>query len=376
VPRPAGSAADASGTLNPDEWDGITEDADCAYASEPSGPRARPDQIEWGQVDRKQLLKRVRGKLQDWPSTGMPEVDRLLSGALSQGKMLRPELALLAGQLAHGESGMQAREQDRLVDAAASVEFLHVASLVHDDVVDEAATRRGEPSVYAQAGGATAILLGDLVLARGAACAAVLDLRGSAAWAEALEALTRGQLMESFPAADRSLAHHVEYIGLKTAALMKASCVVGAVAVDADQQTLEALARFGHHYGVAFQHADDLLDVLGDPAALGKPVHSDLGNGVWSATALFARDRAGASSWGSDVPAAYREMGSPRAVDFAASLLLESVALAGDALVGLDAGNTEALTDWARGSLASMLHRGVTPEGRSRLEATLLALRE
>jgi heptaprenyl diphosphate synthase len=211
-------------------------------------------------------------------STLRPDVAR----ALAPGKLFRPQLALRVATAL----GMPAPEA--ALRAAVAVELLHMSSLIHDDLMDDSPQRRGVPAVHATADSSTAIAIGNLLLARATSVAAGLGPACARTFARALESLWEGQLMEPELASSNSRAAHLQYIGLKTAALMAATCEMAALSQEADEQRSAQLARFGHGIGMAFQVADDLLDHIGDPTALGKNVGTDTSRGVVSLGAWYA----------------------------------------------------------------------------------------
>jgi geranylgeranyl pyrophosphate synthase len=243
-------------------------------------------------VDVDHLLDGVRHRLRRPASCGVPAVDRVVVDALVPGKLLRPDLVVRSAAAALGDRSVGTAVEQRVVAGALAVELLHVATLVHDDIIDAADTRRGRPSVVAAAGAATAIVVGDLLIARGAAAAAESSVGASAAYARALECMAAGQLREAGLAAEPSVEAHAEYASLKTAELFRTSAEIGALAVGADPDVVAAHGRFGLGFGVAFQHVDDLLDAVGDPARMGKPVGLDAANGLPTAATLLGDDGA------------------------------------------------------------------------------------
>jgi geranylgeranyl pyrophosphate synthase len=201
------------------------------------------------------------------------------------GKRLRPLLVFLAG-------GAQDPD-DRLVGAAAAVELLHMATLVHDDVLDQASLRRGNPTVFATAGRDAATSTGDFLFSR---AFAELAATGSApavrALSNASSALARGELMQRADAwsDDVSTERYLARCELKTASLFGASCSLGAGLAgrgDADG----ALTRFGRCIGVAFQILDDVLDVSGPVERTGKHRGTDLLDGTVTLPLILARQR-------------------------------------------------------------------------------------
>jgi geranylgeranyl pyrophosphate synthase len=200
------------------------------------------------------------------------------------GKRLRPLLVFLA-------AGVPPPETDGLVRAAVAVELVHSASLVHDDVLDRAALRRGRPSVMAAAGREQATATGDLLFAR-----AFAELAGGCS-ADAVRslsraslALARGELMQRADAwsADVSVTRYLERCRLKTGVLFRAACELGAIEGGG---TVDALGSFGERIGIAFQILDDVLDVTGPPERTGKPQGTDLLDGTVTLPLILARER-------------------------------------------------------------------------------------
>lgn len=245
-------------------------------------------------MDVETLLERVRERLRTPLPCGVPEIDRLIADALRPGKLLRPDLVVRSAAAARSgrdtEAVHDAVAERRVVEGALSMELLHVATLVHDDIIDASSVRRGRASVVASAGVGTAIVVGDLLLARGVAAAAQSSPAAPAVWSRTLACMAAGQLREEGLTAAPSLEAHAEYARLKTAELFRASAEIGALAVGAAPDVVAAHGTFGLHFGMAFQHVDDLLDTIGDPRRMGKPVGVDAGNGVPTAVSLLAED--------------------------------------------------------------------------------------
>lgn len=279
------------------------------------------------------LLDAVRERLRTPPSCGVAALDRVVADALRPGKLLRPGLVVRSAAAAGGPGPSESRLRHRVVLAAEAMELMHVATLVHDDIIDGAAVRRGRPSVVAAVGAAAAIVVGDLLLARAAAAAAAAAPLGPPVWARTLERMARGQLLEADLRGEPSVEAHREYAALKTAELFRASAELGALAVDADPDVVRAHGGFGLHVGIAFQHVDDLLDVLGDPARMGKPAGADAANGVPTTAALLL-----------DAP-------SPDGLAALVARELEDAA----ALLPLGPGSAE-LRAWAADALRTTLH--------------------
>ncbi|MHB8438879.1 MAG: polyprenyl synthetase family protein [Acidimicrobiales bacterium] len=200
------------------------------------------------------------------------------------GKRLRPGLALAAATAGRGG----ARDDD--VQGAVSVELVHLASLYHDDVIDEATVRRNVESVNSRWGNLVAIVAGDFLLARSAEIAASLGTEIATLLARTLGLLCEGQLTElrSMFDAGRSEDQYLRAIAGKTAALMSCSCRIGGLTGSLAGSEVEALTRYGHAFGMLFQIRDDLLDVVASEDELGKPAGQDLAEGVYTLPVLSA----------------------------------------------------------------------------------------
>ena len=185
------------------------------------------------------------------------------------GKRLRPTLTLCA---AYAAQGVEAAS-DAAVTGSVSCELVHLGSLYHDDVIDEAETRRGVPSVNARWSNIVAILAGDYLLARASSLAASLGADVAGLLAATIGELCRGQVLELQHLFDvtRTEEAYSSAIEGKTAALFATSCRIGGMVSDVDEPTLDALTRFGHHLGMCFQIVDDVLDLTASDEALGKP---------------------------------------------------------------------------------------------------------
>jgi heptaprenyl diphosphate synthase len=165
-----------------------------------------------------------------------------------------------------------------------SVELVHLGSLYHDDVMDEALTRRTVDSVNARWGNLKAILGGDFLLAKASEIAASLGTEVAALLAATIGKLCEGQVRELrnvFNVA-RTEEAYIEAIRGKTAALFAAACRIGALVADHPRPVIDHLTKFGELYGMAFQIVDDILDVVGTDEQLGKPAGNDLVQGVYT----------------------------------------------------------------------------------------------
>lgn len=206
------------------------------------------------------------------------------------GKRVRPTLTLLAAHLGDPD-------RPEVVTAATAVELTHLASLYHDDVMDSAPLRRGGPSAHAVWGNEVAILTGDLLFARASRLVADLGPRAVRLQAETFERLCLGQLHETMGArpGEDPVAHHLQVLADKTGSLIATSARYGAELSGADPSVVAVLVAYGEAVGVAFQLADDVLD-LSDPQAraarTGKVPGTDLREGVATLPTLLARARA------------------------------------------------------------------------------------
>ncbi len=217
-----------------------------------------------------------------------PLLRRLLGLVLpGSGKRLRPALALLCGRV-------NEYRPEPLISFAASLEMLHTATLVHDDIVDEAEVRRAEPTLNVQTSNSVAVLVGDYMFAQAAAHVAATGHLGVITdFAQAAMTIIGGQIDEAWDNSSIELAKEKYYrrIGSKTAALFALAAEGGAKLSDARPEAVSALSRYGYQLGLAFQVVDDILDVVGDEQSLGKPVGSDIRQGTVTLPAILVRDQ-------------------------------------------------------------------------------------
>ena len=203
------------------------------------------------------------------------------------GKRQRPAFAVAAGACAAGEPGPVPRD---VVLGGVSVELVHLGSLYHDDVIDEAVTRRTVESVNARWGNLRAILAGDFLLAKASEIAASLGTEVAGLLAATIGRLVEGQIGELRaqydPARDRDA--YLASIEGKTASLFAAAARIGGIVAGLPREHIDALTTFGTAYGTAFQIVDDILDVVATDEQLGKPAGHDLVEGVYSLPVLRA----------------------------------------------------------------------------------------
>ncbi|MBN1136180.1 MAG: polyprenyl synthetase family protein [Anaerolineae bacterium] len=238
-------------------------------------------------------LELVERKLREAPESEHPQLTAVLNHLLgSGGKRLRPALALLAGRFYPAET-------DKLVALAASTEMLHTATLVHDDLIDGAALRRGNPTLNASWSPGTTVLAGDYFFARAAALAAEAgNVRVMTIFANTLMAICSGELRQIFDRRDvpptgneqawkAALGRYDQRIEAKTASLFAAATEAAAVLSGAPEPETAALRDYGRLLGMGFQIVDDVLDFQGDQTELGKPVAGDLREGIVTLPALY-----------------------------------------------------------------------------------------
>lgn len=210
--------------------------------------------------------------------------DAALDTLNAGGKRLRPALVLIAGQI--GDYDL-----DRLVPAAAGVELIHMASLVHDDVLDGATTRRGVPTINSQRGTTAAVTTGDFLFAQAFVLFSKLDnAMANKAACQAALALSLGELqqMKTTGNCNQNVDDYLDKIYKKTAALFVASCEIGSFLAHASPEETALLAEYGKNLGMAFQIYDDILDLEGSEEKLGKPIGIDLKDGTVTLPILYA----------------------------------------------------------------------------------------
>lgn len=204
------------------------------------------------------------------------------------GKRFRPMLTLLAAAVARGDD-VAAEPDARVVDAAVGVELTHLASLYHDDVMDEAQLRRGVPSANAEYDNSTAILIGDLLFGRASEIVAGLGDQAVLIHAQTFVRLCAGQIQDERQApagVDRS-AHYLQVLADKTGVLIATAARYGGMFGGATPHQVETLAEYGELLGIIFQLSDDLLDITSSSQDSGKTPGTDLREGVATLPVLY-----------------------------------------------------------------------------------------
>ncbi len=208
-----------------------------------------------------------------------PALEALTSG----GKRLRPLLLALC-------AGIGEPDPEDLARAATAVEVLHTATLIHDDIVDRAGSRRGEPTTVARYGRETAIATGDYLFADTfSELAGIGDPRLVRAFAEASVGLASGELEQyRSSGAAVEVEAYLEHIRKKTAGLFKAACVAGGILGGLSLRQVDSLSTYGQALGLAFQMSDDIMDLVGKPGLMGKGIGTDLAEGTVTLPFIFA----------------------------------------------------------------------------------------
>jgi octaprenyl-diphosphate synthase len=237
-------------------------------------------------VDTAEFIAQVEGELKQQVSSQIELVEGVGRITLEGGgKRLRPALVFLAAT-ATGKPF----QIDRAIKLGTAMELIHMATLIHDDVIDDATLRRGKPTAFSQYGITPSILGGDVLLAKAmqilaedgdlniirTVSQAVVEL----AEGEVEEIALRGQL-------DLSIDSHLRVLRMKTASFIECCCRVGALLADAPTNQLHALCQYGHHLGMAFQIVDDVLDFRGEPSTTGKPRATDFREGQATLPLLY-----------------------------------------------------------------------------------------
>jgi geranylgeranyl pyrophosphate synthase len=238
-----------------------------------------------------ELLARIEARLGEVASTRGPELEAHAGSTIAAGgKRLRPLLCLVA---AGPQEIWRDETPDALVRAGVAVELVHSATLVHDDILDSAAVRRGQPTVWADGGREAAVATGDFLFA---AAFTELVANGDAEQVRVLSragsALAEGELLQRADAWNTSveLDRYLHRCELKTARLFEAACALGVLAATGDTARADSLVAFGRRIGLAFQLLDDVLDVSGPVEKTGKPRGTDLLDGTVTLPFLLARE--------------------------------------------------------------------------------------
>jgi heptaprenyl diphosphate synthase len=206
---------------------------------------------------------------------------------LAGGKRVRPGFSIAASSVLDPTGAAATIE---VVRGGCAVELVHIGSLYHDDVMDDAITRRSVKSVNAQWGNLRAILAGDYLLGRSSEIAAGLGTEVAGILATTITELCEGQILELESAykADRTIDSYERSISGKTASLLATACRIGAIVGDLPRPVIEAMTEFGKAYGMAFQVVDDILDIVATDKQIGKAAGNDLIEGIYTLPVIHA----------------------------------------------------------------------------------------
>ncbi|WP_200300659.1 polyprenyl synthetase family protein [Streptomyces adelaidensis] len=253
---------------------------------EPFGLSARDQALE---ADVQAGMAAVEEGLLEATKSEVPFIQEAAQHLLrAGGKRFRPLLVMLAAQFGDPYA-------PGVVPSAVVVELTHLATLYHDDVMDEAEVRRGVPSANARWDNSLAVLTGDFLFARASHVLADLGPDAVRIQAEAFERLVTGQILETAGPRDGRdpIDHYLDVLGGKTGSLVAVAGRLGALMAGADETVVDVLTQYGERLGVAFQLADDVLDIASDTHESGKTPGTDLREGVPTMPVLRLRERAG-----------------------------------------------------------------------------------
>lgn len=288
-----------------------------------------------------------------------------------RGKRLRPSLVIAAALTSGGEV------TDDIVAGCVAVELVHISSLVHDDIIDEATTRWNIPTVSNREGSSAAILVGDYLQAKACAHAATISAEAATVAAETIAALCQGQGTELTHQHDsgRSVSSYLAAVDGKTASLFAAACKIGGLCNNLPRDRITALAKYGESFGMAFQLVDDVLDFLSTVELSGKPVGNDVREGVYTMPLLLALENDSAKA----VQTLLKKQAIPELIETMfrddsfsktlaaaenynqqAEMALENLT-PNEAFAGLKK-LPRAYTTWALENLANPVYRGILPK--------------
>jgi geranylgeranyl pyrophosphate synthase len=306
-------------------------------------------------------LGRVRDTLKGLPQDQLPIMGELFNHILDPaGKRVRPAITLLASRF-HPNDGRAAEIM------ASAIELLHIATLIHDDTVDSSDFRHGKATVSSQWGRNAAVLLGDHVFATSATFVCDTgNIRVIRRFSETIMELSAGELNQMAAAFDcrQNREQYLHRIYCKTASLFTTAAESGAVLSGASEDKVQALKSYGYNLGMAFQIADDILDFEGSSEETGKPVGSDLAQGVLTLPAIIAMEQKPESNPIRDL---CKSPADPEALERAVELVQdpavmdEAFAVAGEfssrALSSLDSLEQNGLRDSLAGLVPSLVRR-------------------
>lgn len=277
------------------------------------------DQLESHGLHVLPILDRVEDLLIEQVRSSDAFMDRAATYLISAGgKRFRPMMVALSAHVGDAD-------RHGIAEAGVIVELVHLATLYHDDVIDEAPARRGTPSANARWDNTVAILTGDYLFARASELSADLGVEVTRIMARTLAELCEGQVAEvqgsegalppDVPRLDPTLDHYLRVISGKTASLIATSCRYGALLSGCEPDVVESLAQYGWNVGMAFQLSDDLLDIGSDHEQSGKTPGTDLLEGVRTLPVLYALEDDPDGELGGLVQGPVSEADLPRALE-------------------------------------------------------------
>ena len=310
--------------------DRLERDADVLDGRDQRAPSAVLDVLDYVYEPVREQLERVRDELKGLAGTQPPYLSAHLHHVLeTSGKRIRPALTLLASRF-HPCNG---RVTEIMAEA---VELLHIATLIHDDTVDNSDTRRGKATLSSLWGRNVAVLVGDYVFATSATFVCDTgNIRVIRRFSETIMELSTGELHEIAGAYDwqQTREHYFQRIYNKTASLFTTATEAGAVLSGAPEPICQALKDYGYNLGMAFQIVDDILDFDGTSEEVGKPVGTDLAQGIMTLPSLIAMER---HPHDNPIPALFQKPGDEHQLKKAVglvqspSIIEESLAVAED----------------------------------------------
>jgi octaprenyl-diphosphate synthase len=254
-------------------------------------PKPAPTQVKEIQSLMAADLQAVDAAIRHWLSSDVELIPTIGEHLIAAGgKRLRPLLTLLCAR------AMGVRTQSH-VTLAAIIEFIHTATLLHDDVVDESDLRRGRKTANALWGNASSVLVGDFLYSRSFQMMVALNEPSvMAILADTTNQIAEGEVLQLMHVGNAQLSEQIylQVIERKTAVLFAAACSLGVVAAGADPATQQIFSQYGHALGMAFQIADDVLDYTGNTSTIGKNLGDDLAEGKVTLPLIIAQQRASA----------------------------------------------------------------------------------
>lgn len=202
------------------------------------------------------------------------------------GKRLRPAMLMLAGRFGK-------YNEDKLIPLAATIEMIHMATLIHDDIIDESDMRRGRPTTRNRWGNSTAVFTGDFILARAfSIITQSVSQKSMHHISSVIKGICEGEVdqFQSKYEPSLSVIHYLKRTARKTGMLFSLSCQIGAEESRCKKDTVHFLSKFGLDFGVAFQISDDIIDFFGDQNKAGKPLCCDFVEGVYTLPVIYAME--------------------------------------------------------------------------------------